>query len=481
MLDATAQRASRRPICCRVWTDEGFYGDGEAGIAFDYAAPAGIGMLQDISRLVIGKDPMRTDELWERMFKVSFWGQGGGPVVFAAISAIDIALMDIKGKVLNVPVYELLGGKVNDSIRCYASQLQFGWNEDVGPRGTAKEYADICKYAMEDGYDAVKLDFTLYDRDKKDIPNRDCEGFVSTDFYNMVEERIVAIREACGNVDIIMENHGRTDVTSGIKLGELCDKYNFYALEEPCTPLRPEFQKLISDPEQKEYVYGDSTTLLGKKFAKSQWAALWIFLGCVAIVAVFGATKGLRPVFGGKAMSMTLIIQMMMLTAGALMVIFCRTRAADVGKSSVFRAGAIAIAAVYGVAWMSDSLFQAHLPELKQALTGAVTSYPWLYAVVLLVVSKFVNSQAAAVAIILPVAVQVGVPTGIAVSMISACYGYYILPTYPSDLAALQFDRSGTTHIGKFVINHSFILPGLIGVITATVVGAILGYLYGWL
>lgn len=80
---------------------------------------------------------------------------------------------------------------------------------------------------MEDGYDAVKLDFTLYDRDKKDIPNRDCEGFVSTDFYNMVEERIVAIREACGNVDIIMENHGRTDVTSGIKLGELCDKYNF--------------------------------------------------------------------------------------------------------------------------------------------------------------------------------------------------------------------------------------------------------------
>ena len=165
--------------------------------------------------------------------------------------------MDIKGKVLNVPVYELLGGKVNDSIRCYASQLQFGWNEDVGPRGTAKEYADICKYAMEDGYDAVKLDFTLYDRDKKDIPNRDCEGFVSTDFYNMVEERIVAIREACGNVDIIMENHGRTDVTSGIKLGELCDKYNFYALEEPCTPLRPEFQKLIREKVRTPLASGE--------------------------------------------------------------------------------------------------------------------------------------------------------------------------------------------------------------------------------
>ena len=143
------------------------------------------------------------------------------------------------------PSDELLGGKVNDSIRCYASQLQFGWNEDVGPRGTAKEYADICKYAMSEGYDAVKLDFTMYDRDKKDIPNRDCEGFISNDFYKMVEERIAAIREECGDVDIIMENHGRTDVTSAIKLGELCDKYNFYALEEPATPLRPEFQKLM--------------------------------------------------------------------------------------------------------------------------------------------------------------------------------------------------------------------------------------------
>lgn len=243
----------------------------------------------------------------------------------------------------------------------------------------------------------------------------------------------------------------------------------------------PEFQKLISDPEQKQYVYGDSITLIGKKFAKSQWAALWIFLACVAIVAIFGSNKGLRPVFGGKAMSMTLIIQMMMLVAGALMVIFCKTRAGDVGKSSVFRAGAIAIAAVYGVAWMSDSLFQAHLPVLKESLTGAVQAYPWLYAVVILIVSKFVNSQAAAVAIIVPVAVQVGVPVGVVVSMISACYGYYILPTYPSDLAALQFDRSGTCHIGKFVINHSFIIPGLVGVITATVVGAGIGYLYGWM
>ena len=257
MLDAGAQRESRRPICCRVHTDEGIYGDGECGIAFDYAAPAGIGMLQDLSRLIIGEDPMRIDELWQKMYKISFWGQGGGPVVFGAISAIDIALHDIKGKALGVPVYELLGGKSVDSIRCYASQLQFGWDADVGPRGTAEEYADICAYAMSQGYDALKIDFTMYDRDKKAIPNQACEGFISNDFYNMVEERIKAIRDRCGDVDLFMENHGRTDVTSAIRLGELCDKYNFYAYEEPTTPLRPEFMKLVREKVRTPLAAGE--------------------------------------------------------------------------------------------------------------------------------------------------------------------------------------------------------------------------------
>ncbi len=245
MLDAGAQRASRRPICCRVHTDEGIYGDGECGIAFDYAAPAGVGMLQDLSRLVIGMDPMRVEAIWEKLFKVSFWGQGGGPVVFGAISALDIALMDIKGKALNVPIYELLGGKFRDEIRCYASQLQFGWNDRIGPWGKKEDYAAISRYAMEDGYDAIKIDFTMYDREGRDIPNACCEGILTSDFYKMVEERIVAIRESCGDVDIIMENHGRTDTTSAIKLGELCDKYHFYALEEPATALSPNFQKQI--------------------------------------------------------------------------------------------------------------------------------------------------------------------------------------------------------------------------------------------
>ena len=197
MLDAGEQRKSRRPICCRVFTDEGIYGDGEAGIAFDYAAPAGIGMLQDLSHLIIGENPMRVEYIWEKLFYNSFWAQGGGPVVYAAMSAIDIALMDIKGKALNVPIYELLGGKFRNELRCYASQLQFGWVDRIGPWGKSLEYVDIVQYAMSQGYDAVKIDFTMYDLHGQEIPCQDWRGILPNHLYRLFEERLAAIRKWC--------------------------------------------------------------------------------------------------------------------------------------------------------------------------------------------------------------------------------------------------------------------------------------------
>ncbi len=239
------------------------------------------------------------------------------------------------------------------------------------------------------------------------------------------------------------------------------------------------FQALIADPEQKKYVYGETTTLLGVKFTGKQWGSLWIFLGTVAVVAVMGSVPELRPLVGKKRLSMTLVIQMFMLLAGILMVMFCNAK--KINKTSVFNAGMVAIVSVYGVAWMSDTMFSNHLPQLKAGLTEWVKAAPWAYGAVLLLVSKLVNSQAAAIATVTPVALAIGTPPGIIVAMASACYGYYILPTYPSDLAALTFDRSGTTHIGKFVINHSFIAPGLIGVLSATAVGYVLGMVYGYI
>ena len=235
-----------------------------------------------------------------------------------------------------------------------------------------------------------------------------------------------------------------------------------------------EFQKRIADPEQRQIVYGDSTTLMGKTLSSGQWTAMWIFLGAIALVAFLGAYPSLRPTFDGNPLSMVLTIQMFMLLAGALMIMFTKTDPSSIGKTEVFRAGMIAVVAVFGIAWMADTVFEAHLPELKAALSELVQTQPWTYAIALLLVSKLVNSQAAAISAMVPVGLAIGVPPGYIVAFAAASYGYYILPTYPSDLAAIQFDRSGTTRIGKYVINHSFIIPGLIGVSTSCLMGYLL-------
>jgi len=235
-----------------------------------------------------------------------------------------------------------------------------------------------------------------------------------------------------------------------------------------------EFQKRIEDPQQRQIVYGESVTLMGKVLTGSQWTAMWIFIGSIVVVAILGAFQSLRPLVGGKPLSMVLTIQMFMLLAGALMILFTKTDPSTIGKTDVFRAGMIAVVAVFGIAWMADTVFEAHLPELKAALTDLVKTQPWTYAIALLLVSKLVNSQAAAISAMVPVGLAIGVPPGYIVAFAAASYGYYILPTYPSDLAAIQFDRSGTTHIGKYVINHSFIVPGLIGVSTSCLVGYLL-------
>lgn len=241
------------------------------------------------------------------------------------------------------------------------------------------------------------------------------------------------------------------------------------------------FQKLIADPEKHKYVYGESATLLGQKLSRSQWTAMWIFVGAIVVVALLGAIESIRPHVAGKPMSMVLTIQMFMLMAGALIIVFTKTNPGDVGKSEVFRAGMIAVVAVFGVAWMADTVFEANMPAIRDALAGVVKTKPWTYAIALLIVSKLVNSQAAAIAAMVPLALSIGVSTGHVVAFAAAGYGYYILPTYPSDLATIQFDRSGTTGIGKYVINHSFILPGLIGVSSSCIVGFLLAGVRGLL
>ncbi|GAJ68255.1 anaerobic C4-dicarboxylate transporter [Edwardsiella piscicida] len=240
----------------------------------------------------------------------------------------------------------------------------------------------------------------------------------------------------------------------------------------------PVFQEKIKDPEQRAYIYGDSQTLLNQTFPKQSYWATWIFFTAIAIVVILGAFADLRPAFEVKGvmkpLSMNLVIQMMMLIAGAIILMSCKVKPGDISNGAVFKAGMVAIFSVFGVAWMSDTFFQAHMQDLRLVLEDVVKSHPWTYALVLFLVSKLVNSQAAALTAIAPMGLSLGVEPKMLLAFFPAAYGYFVLPTYPSDLACIGFDRSGTTRIGKFIINHSFILPGFIGVITSCTVGYLL-------
>ena len=152
----TANSKQNSPIGCRIHTDVGICGDGEAGMAYGVGGSGAFGMVCDLAELIIGMDPLRTEFIWETMYKRTFWGQNGGPVVFSGIAAIDVALWDIKGKYFNVPCYQLLGGKVRDKLRTYASQLQFGWGQ-VGVSEhlwavTPADYAHNVKLALDEGF-----------------------------------------------------------------------------------------------------------------------------------------------------------------------------------------------------------------------------------------------------------------------------------------------------------------------------------------
>lgn len=241
----------------------------------------------------------------------------------------------------------------------------------------------------------------------------------------------------------------------------------------------PIFQENMKDPECAARIHSQSKTLIGEVFPKTAYRSVWIFFAAIALVVALGAAESLRPVFPNdagvdKPLSMNLVIQMLMLVAGAVILLWCRPDHGKISSTPVFKAGMTAVFSVFGVAWMADTFFDAHIDALEATLGDVVSSYPWMYAIVLLIVSKLVNSQGAALVAIAPIGLHLGIDPAVIIGFYGAAYGYWILPTYPSDLACIGFDTTGTTRIGKFVINHSFLIPGAISVLTSCVVGSLL-------
>jgi L-alanine-DL-glutamate epimerase-like enolase superfamily enzyme len=225
------------PVVVRLETDEGISGFGELGLAYGAGSSAGVGMLKDMAYFIIGADPRNVEALWERLFRKTFWGMGGGPVVYGGISAIDTACWDIKAKALGVPVYELLGGKTRDKLRTYASQIQFDWGPEHQYFTEPAQYAEAALKAVDEGYDCVKVDPVGMTPDGI-WGGASLEGMLSPAQLRLFYERTRAIRDAVGpDVDIIIEVHSYLGVTSAIQFENAIQDLNCMFYEEPIHPL----------------------------------------------------------------------------------------------------------------------------------------------------------------------------------------------------------------------------------------------------
>ena len=136
-----------------------------------------------------------------------------------------------------------------------------------------------------------------------------------------------------------------------------------------------------------------------------------------------------------------------------------------------------AVVAIYGIAWMADTYFTNYMPQIQALLEDIVAKYPWSIALVFFTVSVLINSQGAVIVAMLPLAYSLGIPGPVLLGVLPSVYGYFFIPNYPSDIATVNFDRSGTTKIGKYLLNHSFMMPGLVSVGVSTLVA----YLISWL
>ena len=270
----------------------------------------------------------------------------------------------------------------------------------------------------------------------------------------------------------------------------------------------PEFQELIKDPEQREYVYGNTATTLDKKIDAKSKRAVYIFLTAIIIIVILAFAQHILPAYqtvqaidGAKdvllptgktvtpenlasagivmagvtekvpvTIKMYLVIQIILISAAALMIIFCGAKPKNAVAGNVWQSGMVAVVAIYGIAWLANTFFGAHMDQIKDILGTMVAEYKWTVALMFFVFSVLINSQGAVIVSLLPVAYALGVPGWVLLGALPCVYGYFFIPNYPTDIATVNMDRTGTTKIGKFVFNHSFMVPGLISVIVSTLV-----------
>ena len=238
-------------------------------------------------------------------------------------------------------------------------------------------------------------------------------------------------------------------------------------------------KELMEDPEYlkrlKSGMLDDKKIELKdvKNKFKAQLSVI-LFLAATVLIVLFGSIPSLRPSFDGTPLSMPSLIEIIMLATAALILLATRTDGIKATQGSIFPAGMQAVIAIFGIAWMGDTFIKGNIAELTASIEGIVTEMPWLFGVALFVMSILLYSQAATIRAILPLGIALGISPMLLIALFPAVNGYFFIPNYPTVVAAINFDRTGTTGIGKWILNHSFMMPGMVATIVAIVSGILL-------
>ena len=236
----------------------------------------------------------------------------------------------------------------------------------------------------------------------------------------------------------------------------------------------PEFQRRVANGEFKTEKYESKDVASVKKAA---WSVA-IFITATIGIVLFGSVDGLRPVFESDGemipLSMAYIIEILMLSAAALILLLTKTDVTKASQGTVFAAGMQAVIAIFGIAWMGDTFIAANITELKVTIEGVVNAMPWLFGIALFVMSILLFSQAATIRALLPLGIALNISPFMLIALFPAVNGYFFIPNYPTIVAAINFDRTGTTCIGKYMLNHSFMMPGLISTIVSVGLGLLM-------
>lgn len=239
----------------------------------------------------------------------------------------------------------------------------------------------------------------------------------------------------------------------------------------------PEYQRRLQNPEYVKSIHANSNPEAVEITANAK-ISVSLFLFGALLVVLMGAIPSLRPVFDDKPMGMAHTIEIVMLSIGALIILFCKPDGTVITKGSVFHAGMRAVIAIFGIAWLGDTLMQAHMTEVKDMVSGLVNTAPWAFAFALFALSVLVNSQGATVATLFPLGIGLGIPAPVLIGVFVAVNGYFFIPNYGPIIASIDFDTTGTTRIGKYIFNHSFMIPGLLSMFFSICLGLLFANLF---